>query len=375
MLALRAAHESAGLLVGGHSRTAEGAALVASGWARSLTASRQRVRASAPQVQVAGDDDELAGDAGARAARLPSLAWRTAREGLRRGPVLVQVPRRGYLPGLACGECRRPARCTTCHGPLGTAAGRGTPACAWCGRPAKSWTCPHCEGHRLRATAVGAVRTAEELGRAFPGTVVRHSGGDTVLATVPDEPALVVATPGAEPVAAGGYAAALLLDGWAMLSRPDLRVDEEALRRWLAAAALVRPSGDGGAVVVVADAEIPAVQALVRWDPATFAERELAERAALHLPPAAAVASLTGSAAALGQFLAAAQLPGSAEVLGPVAVASRAPGDDATERLIVRVPRTQGRELAAALHAAAGVRSAHKDAGSLRIQIDPSELA
>ena len=375
VLALRAAHESAGLLVGGHSRTAEGAALVASGWARSLTASRQRVRASAPQVQVAGDDDELAGDAGARAARLPSLAWRTAREGLRRGPVLVQVPRRGYLPGLACGECRRPARCTTCHGPLGTAAGRGTPACAWCGRPAKSWTCPHCEGHRLRATAVGAVRTAEELGRAFPGTVVRHSGGDTVLATVPDEPALVVATPGAEPVAAGGYAAALLLDGWAMLSRPDLRVDEEALRRWLAAAALVRPSGDGGAVVVVADAEIPAVQALVRWDPATFAERELAERAALHLPPAAAVASLTGSAAALGQFLAAAQLPGSAEVLGPVAVASRAPGDDATERLIVRVPRTQGRELAAALHAAAGVRSAHKDAGSLRVQIDPSELA
>jgi len=375
VLALRAAHESAGLLVGGHSRTAEGAALVASGWARSLTASRQRVRASAPQVQVAGDDDELAGDAGARAARLPSLAWRTAREGLRRGPVLVQVPRRGYLPGLACGECRRPARCTTCHGPLGTAAGRGTPACAWCGRPAKSWTCPRCEGHRLRATAVGAVRTAEELGRAFPGTVVRHSGGDTVLATVPDEPALVVATPGAEPVAAGGYAAALLLDGWAMLSRPDLRVDEEALRRWLAAAALVRPSGDGGAVVVVADAEIPAVQALVRWDPATFAERELAERAALHLPPAAAVASLTGSAAALGQFLAAAQLPGSAEVLGPVAVASRAPGDDATERLIVRVPRTQGRELAAALHAAAGVRSAHKDAGSLRVQIDPSELA
>jgi primosomal protein N' (replication factor Y) (superfamily II helicase) len=375
VLALRAAHEGAGLLVGGHSRTAEGAALVASGWARSLTASRTRVRAAAPQVQVAGDDDELAGDAGARAARLPSLAWRTAREGLCRGPVLVQVPRRGYLPGLACGECRRSARCTTCHGPLGTSAGRGTPACAWCGRPAKAWTCPHCEGHRLRATAVGAVRTAEELGRAFPGTVVRHSGGDTVLATVPDEPALVVATPGAEPVAAGGYATALLLDGWAMLSRPDLRVDEEALRRWLGAAALVRPAGDGGAVVIVADPEIPAVQALVRWDPATFAERELAERAALHLPPAAAVASLTGSATALAQFLAAAQLPESAEVLGPVAVASRTPADDGTERLIVRVPRTQGRELAAALHAAAGVRSAHKDAGPLRIQIDPSELA
>jgi primosomal protein N' (replication factor Y) len=375
VLALRAAREGAGLLVGGHSRTAEGAALVASRWARSVTATRPRVRAVAPQVQVSGDDAERAGDPGARAARLPSLAWRAARDGLRRGPVLVQVPRRGYLPGLACDECRRPARCTTCHGPLGTGAGRGTPQCAWCGRPAQAWSCPHCEGHRLRASAVGAVRTAEELGRAFPGTLVRHSGGDAVLAAVPDEPALVVATPGAEPVAANGYSAALLLDGWAMLSRPDLRIDEEALRRWLGAAALVRPAGDGGVVVLVAEAEIPAVQALVRWDPATFAERELAERATLHLPPAAAVASLTGSAAALGEFMAAAQLPESAEVLGPVEVASRSPGGEAAQRLIVRVPRRQGRELASALHAAAGVRSAHKDAGPLRIQVDPSELA
>jgi primosomal protein N' (replication factor Y) len=117
------------------------------------------------------------------------------------------------------------------------------------------------------------------------------------------------------------------------------------------------------------------VQALVRWDPATFAERELAERAALHLPPAAAVASLTGPSAALTQFLAAARLPEAAEVLGPVAVPSRTPGDEAPERLIVRVPRRQGRELAAALHAAAGVRSMHKDAGPVRIQVDPSELA
>jgi primosomal protein N' (replication factor Y) len=375
VLALRAAREGAGLLVGGHSRSAEGAALVASGWARSLTASRQLVRAAAPRVQVSGDDAELAGDAGARAARLPSLAWRNPRDGLRRGPVLVQVPRGGYLPGLACNECRRPARCTPCHGPLGTVAGRGNPQCAWCGRPAQTWTCPHCEGHRLRATSVGAARTAEELGRAFPGTVVRHSGGDAVLAAVPDQPALVVATPGAEPVAARGYAAALLLDGAAMLARPDLRVDEEALRRWLGAAALVRPAGEGGVVVIVTDAEIPAVQALVRWDPATFAERELAERAALHLPPAAAVASLTGSAAALRQFLAAAQLPEAAEVLGPVEVPSRTAGVDEVQRLIVRVPRRQGRELAAALHAAAGVRSAHKDAGPVRVQVDPLELA
>ena len=54
-------------------------------------------------------------------------------------------------------------------------------------------------------------------------------------------------------MADGGYAAALLLDGWALLGRPDLRAAEETLRRWLAAAALVRPAPAGGRVVVLAD--------------------------------------------------------------------------------------------------------------------------
>ena len=38
------------------------------------------------------------------------------------------------------------------------------------------------------------------------------------------------------------------------------------------------------------------VQALIRWDPHGYAERELAERAALHLPPAVRIAQLTGPA-------------------------------------------------------------------------------
>jgi primosomal protein N' (replication factor Y) len=97
-----------------------------------------------------------------------------------------------------------------------------------------------CGERRLRAVVVGAVRTAEELGRAFPGVPVRTSGGGQALAAVDAGAVLVIATPGAEPVAAGGYGAALLLDGWALLSRPDLRAAEETLRRWMNAVALVR---------------------------------------------------------------------------------------------------------------------------------------
>jgi primosomal protein N' (replication factor Y) len=236
------------------------------------------------------------------------------------------------------------------------------------------WSCPRCGSGRLRALVTGAARTAEELGRAFPGVPVRNSGGQHVLAEVAAEPALVIATPGAEPVAADGYAAALLLDGWALLGRPSLRAAEETLRRWLNAAALVRP---GGSVVVLADASLPAVQALIRWDPVGFAERELAERAELGFPPAVRMAAITGSSAAVADFVASAELPARAEVLGPVpAELNGASHDgDPAERALIRTPRPDGLALARALHAAQAARSARKDGAVLRVQLDPAEVA
>ena len=72
----------------------------------------------------------------------------------------------------------------------------------------------------------------------------------------------------------------LLLDAWASLDRPDLRAAEEAVRRWVLAAGLARPWSDGGVVVLCgapSHVTIPAVEALVRWDPQWFAARELAE--------------------------------------------------------------------------------------------------
>src|SRR6202035_1551488 len=53
------------------------------------------------------------------------------------------------------------------------------------------------------AVVVGARRTAEELGRAFPGSTVVTSGGDSVVREGESHPAFVVATPGAEPLACG----------------------------------------------------------------------------------------------------------------------------------------------------------------------------
>jgi primosomal protein N' (replication factor Y) (superfamily II helicase) len=315
VLALRAHRLGAAALIGGFSRTPEMTQLVESGWARPLGPDRAALRAAAPLVRPAADDAELARDAAAVTARLPSLALRTVRTALAAGPVLVQVPRRGYLNAIACGRCRDQARCPRCGGPLGISGAHEVPDCRWCGALAGGWQCPRCGHGRVRAIVTGAARTAEELGRAFPSVKIRTSGGQSVLAAVPDEPALVIATPGAEPLAAAGYASALLLDGWALLSRPSLHAAEETLRRWLAAAALVTA---GAPVLVHADASLPVVQALIRWDPVNFAEREVADRSELGFPPAVRMAAVTGGSAAVASLLDVLEAPRGAEVLGPV---------------------------------------------------------
>ncbi|GAA3901864.1 hypothetical protein Aau02nite_67820 [Amorphoplanes auranticolor] len=369
VLLTRAQLADCAALVGGFARTGEAQLLLETGWAKEIVADRGTLRARSPAIAPTGDDPQLARDPGAVTARLPSLAWQAARGALQAGmPVLVQVPRRGYLPSTACAECRTPARCPHCSGPLGLAGSRDVPACHWCGRAAADYACPACGGRRLRASVTGARRTAEELGRAFPGFPVRTSGRDEILTTVPGTAAVVVATPGAEPVAEGGYGAVLLLDTWALLSRADLRAAEETMRRWLSAAALARPGPAGGRVVVVADGSLAPVQALLRWDPAWFAARELAERRELGFPPAARMASVTGKAEAVSEFLDGARLPEDVELLGPV------PAADDQERMLLRVSRGRAAALARALHEAAAVRSVKKSNLPIRIQIDPAEL-
>ena len=328
-LLLRAEREGTAVLVGGFATSVEAEQLVRSGWAHRLAASREVLR-SRVTVSVAGADDHaLARDPLARATRMPTETHHTIRDALATGPVLVQTPRSGYAAALACERCRTPARCRVCSGPLALGSATAPPTCRWCGRADESWSCPEC-GHRgLRAPVVGETRTAEELGRSFPGTVVRTSGGERVLASVDAEPAIVVATPGAEPVAAGGYAAVVLLDTWLVLGLAHLRAEEEALRRWCNAVALVRP---GGRAVVVGDPAHPAVQALVRWDPAGFAAREAAQRREAHLPPASRLATIAGEPGAVDDALTLLSPPTGLEVLGPVPfgargrVAGRRPG-------------------------------------------------
>ncbi|OOP59362.1 primosomal protein N' [Arthrobacter sp. SRS-W-1-2016] len=301
VLLLRAEQEAAACLMAAHSRSTELQRLVEGGWAVPVEAPRPVVRSSTPRVLNTADSFEQERDPLARIARLPGAAWRAAKEGLERGPVLVQVARAGYAPSLVCEDCRESARCNNCQGPLAIAGQSALPQCRWCSTPAPEWRCRHCGGVRLRRGAAGVLRTAEELGRAFPGKAVVTSSGDQVKATVSDAHALVVATVGAEPIASGGYAAALLLDGNSLLRRENLRAGEDTVRRWFNAAALVRPAHEGGLVVITAD-DATATGALLRWDPAGYASRELALRQELQLPPSVRIASVTGKRADVVHF-------------------------------------------------------------------------
>ncbi|ADG79177.1 putative primosomal protein N' OS=Tsukamurella paurometabola (strain ATCC 8368 / DSM / CCUG 35730 / CIP 100753 / JCM 10117 / KCTC 9821 / NBRC 16120 / NCIMB 702349 / NCTC 13040) OX=521096 GN=priA PE=3 SV=1 [Tsukamurella paurometabola] len=378
VLALRAHQEGAALVIGGFARTPEAQALLDAGWAAEVTAPRERVRERSPRIiGVADSDFELARDPLARSARLPAAAFAAARAALdAERPVLVQVPRRGYAPAMSCERCRTPARCRRCHGPLEQAAG-GVLRCRWCDRPDAGYRCPACGGTTMRAVIVGASRTAEELGRAFPGAAVTMSGGEHVLAEVPGGRRLVVATPGAEPVVEHGYGAALLLDGWLLLGRADLRAGEETVRRWMNAAALVAADGT---VVCGADASIPAVQALIRWDAAGFAASELAERAVVGFPPAAHLAALDGAESDVVAVAETAELPPGAEILGPVGLPPgvRVPGapDEGSPpmRVLIRVPRRDGRALAQAVFRAQVGRSLRREGSPVRIQMDPLRI-
>ncbi|MGO4957758.1 primosomal protein N' [Luteococcus sp. Sow4_B9] len=381
--ALRATQQKAALLYAARGRSCEVQHWIERSWLLPIEMPSAEIRRLSPAVRVAADSDlALERDPLAASVRLPNLVFETIRRSLPQGPVLVQVPRAGYLVALACQTCRTPVRCAACHGPVQSRRRDGEQqlSCRWCGRLVVGWQCGTCGDRRLRAPVVGSVRTGEELGRAFPGTLVIDSSGECVRSQVGGEPALVIATPGAEPVAEGGYAAAVLLDTVMQLSRPDLRVAEEALRRWMNVLGLVRPGADGGSVAVVGPSDDRTIQALVRTDPGGFAERELADRFEARFPPAAKFITLEGNTRALDEMVQASELPEVVDVLGPVPAGGSGPGggldpDEEIHRLTLRTPGSHGRELTAAVKAASAVRSAKKAEGAVRVRVDPAALA
>ena len=373
---VRAEQQDCALVFAGHTRSVEVQRLVELGWLSAHTPTP----AVRPHVIVTAAQGDAA------PSRVPQGAFRAAREGLATGPVLVQVARPGYAPVLACARCRQAARCERCDGPLGLGSAMSPPTCRWCGAIAADWTCAHCGGTRIRLVTRGGARTAEELGRAFPGVRVVLSDGERRVTEVDDRPALVVATRGAEPVPAGGYRAVLLLDGDRMLARESLNVGDDCLRWWSNAGALAAP----GAPVVLAGVAGPLSQALATWRQPDYASAQLADRRVLRFPPAVRIATITGLPRAVADAVSALE-PGSfIDVLGPTPLDQAArprqgTADPEAVRAIVRFEYGSGAAVAAALKSAV-VRAAtsgrkprsdrgYRPAPTLRVRLDDPEIS
>lgn len=373
--AIRASLEGCALLYASHSRTAEIQAWLARGWLLGIEQEAAEVRRKSAVVRAAIDSDyALERDPAARMARIPLRAVETIRAGLASGPVLVQVARAGYLPALLCDGCRSVLRCKRCGGPIEMAqqaSGRNL-SCRWCAKIVVGWRCENCGSERIRAAASGSIRTAEELGRAFPGHRVIASSGSRVVEQIDDHPALVVATTGAEPFATFGYSAAVLLDGDRMLARPDLRAGEETLRRWLNAVSLVRPAEQGGSVCVVGENSERAVQSLVQLDPAKFAVRELADRSAAGFSPAVKMIRIQGSASAVSAFQNL-TLPDGCSLLGPVPLPMERFSEEEIFSLLLVAPIAASAELLKSVRALCIARSAKK-LDSVRVEVDPVRI-
>ncbi|MDH2444342.1 primosomal protein N' [Amnibacterium sp. CER49] len=309
---LRQEQSGCGLLLLGSTRSSTVQRLVRVGWLADRPAPRYR-----PEVVLPPDD--------VPATRIPSATWRAVRTALATGPVLVQVARPGDAARVAL------------------AAGQAPPP-------------------------IDAGRTAHELGRAFPGVPVLVADGEHVHDRIEAGPRLVVATRGAEPIAPGGYAAVLLLDGRRMLARESLWVEEDCLRWWAAAAALAAPKapvhlvGVGGHVATT----------LATWRLTDFADRQLADRRALRFPPAVRLAAVSGPLAAVEPLVAELVAEGAQEI-------GRA-DEDGLVRVTVRFDYAAGSRVAAVAKAglirAGSARRPKPPAPpppALRVRFDPHE--
>ena len=298
---MRALHDDAAFLVFSPYVSEESAALIASGEARLLEGTNHAVTQYAPRISSSQQWRGGEGDS----SRLPEAVFTLVREALEAGPVLFVVPRSGYIPVVACQTCRESALCTVCGGVLQIDNPAAPASCTRCGTPFPDYRCPQCGGSKLRAARIGSLRTAQEIARAFPGKPIVVSSAhepDGIQARVDSRPRIVIATPGAEPSAQGGFAAAVVLDS-RFLRGQGAGADMNFIRTLTRVAVRVRPRGRGGHLMIVGSVDSGLIAALANWKLADFAARLLEERTALHLPPAATWVSLSGTSHDVRRFL------------------------------------------------------------------------
>lgn len=204
--------------------------------------------------------------------------------------VVCVLNRKGRARLLACAACALLVRCERCGATVSLA--EGTLTCARCAT-VRPEVCLACGSMRLKALRVGVSRAREDLER-----LVGHAVGEVTAETeaIPDERIVV----GTEAVLRRlrDVEAVAFLDFDQELLAPRYRAAEEAMSLLALASRLVGGRSRSGRVMV--QTRIPQHEVLVSAltaDPNRLATAEASLRQILALPPARAVALVSGAGA------------------------------------------------------------------------------
>lgn len=285
-----------------------------------------------PIPRVANSESEI---------RVDSLAWTTIRSALKMGSVLVQVGSKGSSTSAFCSNCNRRAMCKSCHGPIWIDS-RNMARCRWCNNGNLDHRCQDCGSVKMRLGLAGSTRTAAEFGKAFPGSRIIESTGESPVLQAPAN-ALVIATPGAEPITKGGYSAVVILDAHKALAKDSLRATEDAIRTWCNAIALMR--SDGSAVLVGLSGTLATKVSL--WDIDQISRHELDSRIELRFPPAIRLASIGAERNLMQNVIQDLGNIEGIEILGPISITDK--GSEIESRVLLKYEYSIGARLAETL--------------------------
>jgi len=222
--------------------------------------------------------------------RLDAQSFALISNALKEGKsVLVQIANSGWASSLACVGCKEIRRCPNCDSSI------------WID-PAGKFRCRNCKAYEAlqpctcgkigtRPTRLGASAIAAQLAKSFPNATVVNSNGDNRVTKVQGSGILAVATPGAEPIATGGYAVVLLADAANMIGAPRLRALEQSLARWSAAISLANSE----AKIIFVGIKDKLAQQMEVLDFYSAVRDDYLDRLELGLPPATRIASITVS--------------------------------------------------------------------------------
>jgi primosomal protein N' (replication factor Y) (superfamily II helicase) len=282
----RARLEGAACVLAGLSPSVETAVGCRVGSVATFRPDRAVERAAAPLVETTPPEAED------RSVRLGSLLKKA------RSAALI-VSRRGYGVARVCRSCGSAAACAQCGGAI--VVERGRAVCSVCASPG---TCAVCGSHQFGVERGGVERVAEWAERTS-GRKVRQQAGEAAP-SLPGEDIMVGTAASVKDWGRLHVDVVAILDPDRALSRPGIHATERAVATWMEAASWAgRRSGGGRVLMQTRHAAHPAVQAMVRWDPARFLEDEAGRRTKAGFDPLRALFRISGAGGLVGSITAA----------------------------------------------------------------------